>query len=154
MVLSTEVVNNEPHGFGNRRLLSTLWQYVLCWWTASDHRLFCRQKHLRRHGIPQSTFRMFKLTVLPSTSVPLNISVWTWLSANISVTIHSVMSVQYTDGKLSAIALYQYLHCVSEKRSTFDLLSSLHTRFDCDNFWQKCCRETRQSKCTSFSHLI
>jgi len=40
-----------------------------------------------------------------------------------------------------------------KKRPTFDLLWSLHTRLDCDNFWRKFCRETRQSKCPLFSHL-
>jgi len=45
------------------------------------------------------------------------------------------------------------LHCVSKKRPTSDLLQSLHTQFDYDNFWHKCCRESRQSKCTLFSHF-
>jgi len=42
---------------------------------------------------------------------------------------------------------------VSQKSPTFDLLWSSHTPFDCNNFWQECCRESRQSKLTLFSHL-
>jgi len=45
------------------------------------------------------------------------------------------------------------MYTVSQKRPTFDLLWSLRTQFDCNNFWHKCCQESRQSKHTLFSHL-
>ena len=45
-----------------------------------------------------------------------------------------------------------YLHCVSKKRPTFTTCYNFYIQFDCDNFWHKCCRESRQSKRTLFSH--
>jgi len=40
---------------------------------------------------------------------------------------------------------YYYYYTVSQKTShLYNLLYFLHTQFDCDNFWHKCCRESRQ----------
>ena len=46
-----------------------------------------------------------------------------------------------------------YLYTVSQKRPTFDLLWSWHTRSDYDNFWLKCYWESKESDYTLFSHL-
>ena len=40
--------------------------------------------------------------------------------------------------------------CLKKTSHLYNLLLFLHTQFDCDNFWHKCCRESRQSL---FSHL-
>ena len=55
---------------------------------------------------------------------------------------------------MSATLILAILHCVSKKRPTCtSCYNFLHTQLDCVNLWHKCCRESRQSKCTLFSHL-
>jgi len=45
------------------------------------------------------------------------------------------------------------MYTMSQKTShLYNLLKFLHTQFDCDNFWHKCCRESRQSKYSLFCH--
>ena len=44
--------------------------------------------------------------------------------------------------------------CLKKTSHLYNLLQFLHTQLDCDNFWHKCCRESRQSKRTLFSHHI
>ena len=44
-------------------------------------------------------------------------------------------------------------YTVSQKRPTFDLLQSWHTRSDSDNFWQKCYWESKETDDALFSHL-
>ena len=43
------------------------------------------------------------------------------------------------------------IHCVSKNVTPLQL-AIIFTQFDCDNFWRKCCQESRQSKFTLFSH--
>jgi len=47
-----------------------------------------------------------------------------------------------------------YTLCLRKRPTFTTCYNFLHTQFDCDNFWHKCCRESRQWKLTLFSHLI
>jgi len=45
------------------------------------------------------------------------------------------------------------IQCVSKKRHCFGLLQLPRTSIDFDNFWHKCCLESKQANGTLFSHL-
>ena len=48
----------------------------------------------------------------------------------------------------AAVKLLMYsTPCLKKTSHLYNFVYVLHTQFNCDNFWHKCCRESRQSKC-------
>jgi len=68
-----------------------------------------------------------------------------WQNADIADTLHLRDVAMVTIFWLSTL-------CLKNVPTYTTCYIFLRTQFDCDNFWHKCCQESRQSKCTLFSH--